>query len=167
MTGDRMGTSTGASLRGTVALQHSESLFEAVVRTFESACGVQLRAGERSPDSFAAGIAAVVSMSGDVTWSAFVGLPAETAAQAAARFAGFPVPYDSGDMDDAVGELGNIIAGQAKAILDAQGVSADVSLPAVCRIGDFAGFIRTAGTAEFRCFGSELGDVWAGVIAGL
>ena len=162
-----MGTLTGASLRGTVSLQHSESLFDAIVQTFDTVCGVQLRAGEKSPDSLGQGIAAVVSLSGEVTWSAFVGLPVETAGQVAARLAGFPVQYESSGMDDAVGKLGNIITAQAKAILDGQGVGAEVSLPAVCRIGSFAGFIQTAGTAEFRCFGSEMGDVWAGVIAGL
>ena len=163
-----METISKASLRGTIALQHSEALFDAVVQTFAATCGTQLQVRQATADTArVSGVAAIVSMTGDVGWSAFLGLPAEGGAEIISRFTKSPIPYDSDAMDDATGTLGRLIGEQAKATLDALHVTADLSFPAVCRIDDFAAFIRNSGTAEFRCYRSQTGDVWAGVIAGL
>ena len=158
---------TGAALRGTVALQHSELLFDAVVQTFAADCGDHLQPQAAAGNNTWMGIAAIVAMSGDVNWSAFIGLPTETACQTVARLAGHPVRYDSVDMDDAVGRLGSTVARQVKATFERMDMWADVLLPAVCRLDDFRDFVRNSGTSEFRCFRSQMGQVWAGVIAGL
>ena len=163
-----METSSKASLRGTIALQHSESLFDAVVLTVAATCGAKLQIRQRGADpTRISGVAAIVSMTGDVGWSAFLGLPAEDGAEMISRFTKSPVSYDSEAMDDATGTLGRLIGEQAEANLHALDVNATVSFPAVCRIDDFATFIRNSGTCEFRCYRSRLGDVWAGAIAGL
>jgi len=167
MTDDQAGALTGASLRGTVALQHSRTVFDAAVQTFASVCGVHLRAVDRSYGSFGAGVASVTCMSGGVMWSAFVGLPDGTAREAAARVTGRHTGEDKSTADEAVARLGNIISTQVGALLATIDVTADVMLPAMCHIDNFPGFVRRYDMGDFRCFSSEMGDVWVGVIAGL
>ncbi len=163
-----METIAKASLRGTIALQHSESLFDAVVLTVAATCGAKLQIRKRAVDPAGiSGIAAVVAMTGGVGWSAFLGLPAESGAEIISRFTKSPIPYDSDAMEDALGTLGRLVGEQAEANLHALEVDAGICFPAVCRIDSFGAFIRNAGTSEFRCYRSRLGDVWAGVIAGL
>lgn len=163
-----MSVISGASLRGTVSLQHSQALFKAAAETLAAACGTEVHERDARAD-FAGvpGIAAIVSLSGEVTWFTFIGLPAETAARTIEQFTGLSVPCNGHDIDEAVGELGNTITTQAKAILHSRGIKADISVPAVCRIDDFGDFMRNVDTSEFRCFASPAGEVWAGVIAGL
>ena len=73
-----------------------------------------------------------------ICWSEYqlvphVDFPQQVATQLAVRFAGFDIDYESDDMTDVVGELANVLAGEALARLDALGVKATMGLPMVVR----------------------------------
>lgn len=77
----------------------------------------------------AADVSAVIGLSGDAVGSIALCFPMKSAVSAAGKFAGVEMSRDHEDFADALGELANIIAGQAKAKLD--GLSCTVSLPTV------------------------------------
>jgi len=56
-------------------------------------------------------------------------LPTDTALQAASKFAGVDLAQDHPDFSDALGELANMVAGQAKAQFE--GFNVSISLPSV------------------------------------
>lgn len=105
----------------------------------------------------------VISLVGDVNWSVFLGIPRDTAVQLAAKFAGFEIPFDSPDMGDAVGELGNIFGGDVKAKLDAKGVRVELSLPSVTR-GEALHMLFPTDSPVAQCtFTTSAGKLLAGV----
>jgi chemotaxis protein CheX len=79
--------------------------------------------------SQAADVTAVIGLSGDVVGSIALCFPMKSAVSTAAKFAGVEMSRDHEDFADALGELANIIAGQAKAKLE--GLSCTISLPNV------------------------------------
>lgn len=111
-------------------------------------------------------IISVISVMGGVEWSVFLGLPKSTAVAIAEGFAGFPIPFDSEDMGDAVGELTNILAGNVKQILDKRGVSTEISLPSVFRAEGLHILKQRNSHSTRTCYNSSLGPLWTGVIAG-
>ncbi len=143
-----------------------ECLSEAVTTIFKSTCGVQLQQIENDGISSEGIIVAVISLIGDLEWTIYLGLPGETAVAAVSKFAGFEVPFDSEDMGDAVGELANILAGEAKANLDRRGVKVELSLPSVIRAENMEVLVQRNSTAKKTCFESELGKLWTGLATG-
>jgi CheY-specific phosphatase CheX len=119
-----------------LVLENGDCFFDAVSETLASACGIQAQ-DQPNPDQAlepdANSIVAVIALMGDVEWSLTLGLPAPTATALAQKFTGFAVPFDSGDMGDAIGELANVIAGTTKSKLDQRGTRANISLPTVLR----------------------------------
>lgn len=79
------------------------------------------------------GVIASISLVGDVDWALLIYLSETTAPALAERFTGFPIPFDSDDMGDAIGELANLTAGEVKVELDHVGIKANISLPQVFR----------------------------------
>lgn len=77
----------------------------------------------------AADVSAVIGMSGDATGCVVLSLPMATACNAASKFAGLTLTRDHPDFSDALGELANMVAGQAKARFD--GLNVSISLPSV------------------------------------
>jgi chemotaxis protein CheX len=112
-------------------------------------------------------IVSVISVVGDVEWSVFLGLPCQTAEQIAERFAGFPIPFDSADMGDAMGELCNILVGQVKALLDQRGLDVEISLPSVMRAERPEMLVQKDHSVIRTSFRSDVGGLWTGVIAGM
>jgi len=74
-------------------------------------------------------VSAVIGLSGDVVGCVVLTLPMQTATNAAGKFAGIEMTQDHPDFSDALGELANMVAGQAKAKLD--GLNVSISLPSV------------------------------------
>lgn len=79
------------------------------------------------------GLLGTIHFVGDLEWSLCLVLPHTTAPALAQKFAGFDIPYDSPDMNDVVGEMANILAGDISARLEAKQFKAQLSLPAVAR----------------------------------
>lgn len=116
--------------------------------------------GEEEPDGLFTGVVGIISLVGDVSWSVMLGLPPQTASALATSFAGFEVDYDSEDMNDLVGELANILAGDIAARLEKIGKRASLSLPTVAR-GEGVVIAQPAGVARARLrFALPKGSLW-------
>jgi chemotaxis protein CheX len=59
-------------------------------------------------------VSGIIGMSGDITGSIVLSFPAETAARVVSIFAGAQLDPNSADFADAVGELVNMVSGNAK-----------------------------------------------------
>jgi chemotaxis protein CheX len=149
-----------------VAFKHHECIGESAAGILNATCGISLSPQDDKDVPGNDVLIAVISLVGSVEWSIFLGLPRLTACALAAKFAGFEIPFESGDMGDAVGELANILAGDIKNRLDAKGVKANISLPTVIRAQDIHVLIQRNATAIKTCYRSELGSLWVGVTAG-
>ena len=80
-------------------------------------------------DETRADASAVIGFSGDATGAAALCFPMATAIKASSAFSGVNMTADDEDFADALGELANIVAGQAKAKLE--GLNVNISLPSV------------------------------------
>ena len=80
--------------------------------------------GEQTAD-----VSAVIGMSGDAVGSVVLSLPMQTACNLGSKFAGVTLTQDHPDFSDALGELANMVAGQAKSRFD--GLNVSISLPSV------------------------------------
>lgn len=76
-----------------------------------------------------ADVSAVIGLSGDAVGSVVLSFPIRTAVQAASKFSGVEMAPTHEDFADALGELANMVAGNAKAKFD--GLSVSISLPSV------------------------------------
>jgi chemotaxis protein CheX len=83
----------------------------------------------RAHQEQSADVSAVIGMSGDAVGCVVLSLPMQTACNVASKFAGTPLNQSHPDFSDALGELANMVAGQAKAKFEALNVS--ISLPSV------------------------------------
>jgi chemotaxis protein CheX len=83
----------------------------------------------RANEELAADVSAVIGMSGDAVGCVVLSLPMQTACNIASKFAGVELHRDHPDFGDALGELANMVAGQAKAKFE--GLSVSISLPSV------------------------------------
>jgi len=147
--------------------EHTACVAEAASQIISATCGVTLEPLDEDEDLAGDSvIIGIISLVGDIEWSVFFGLPSETAVAAAAKFAGFEIPFDSADMGDAVGELTNMLAGQVKLNLDQKGISADISLPSVIRAENMTVLVQRQTAVEKKCFDSSMGKLWTGVTTG-
>ncbi len=74
-------------------------------------------------------VSAIIGMSGDVTGNVVLSFPADTAQRLVALFIGEDISTDNPDFADAIGELVNMVAGNAKA--DFSGKAVSISCPSV------------------------------------
>ncbi len=155
------------STAGAQAVQHQDCVTEAITDVFSCACGVDLQLLEDGSAIATDGvIIALISLVGDVEWSVFLGLPRSTATAVAEKFAGFAIPFESSDMGDAIGEMTNIFAGRAKAILDQRNVTVEISLPSVIWAKSIEVLVQHNSAINRHLFESELGRLWTGVVVG-
>jgi chemotaxis protein CheX len=144
-----------------------EVIVSGLSEVFSTTCGATPQAADLPAENADDMIMGVVSLVGDVEWSLFLGLPRPTATAAAAKFAGFEIPFDSQDMGDAIGELANIFAGKVKALLDAKKVRVEISLPSVLRAKDVHVLAPSPAAASAKgYFKSEIGAFYAGMLTG-
>ena len=83
----------------------------------------------KSPDTPRLDVSGIIGMSGDVTGAVVLSFPVDTARRVVSLFTGSEIGPDSPDFADAVGELVNMIAGNAKA--DFGGLKVSISCPSV------------------------------------
>jgi chemotaxis protein CheX len=102
------------------------------VRTvFATMVGVQTTVGRpeiKSATCPSYDVSSIIGFSGEVIGSVVVSFQQQAALKLVAAFAGQEIPFDSPDFADAVGELANMIAGNAKKDL---GASASITVPNV------------------------------------
>jgi len=80
-------------------------------------------------DEHAADVSAIIGFSGEAAGSVALCFPMRTAVKTASKFSGTAVGQDNPDFADALGELANMVAGQAKSKLE--GLNISISLPRV------------------------------------
>ena len=157
---------TLASETQTADLPHCDLIQQVIVETIESACEVHIRPYKfKDNDDSEQAMAIVISLAGDIQWATFIALPASTACKTAEKFAGFEIPFESEDMDDALGEFATVFAEKVKSNLAGQDITAVLSLPKSLRIQTVHAMVRQARVSELKCYKSSLGKVWAGVIS--
>lgn len=108
-----------------------------------------------------ADVSGVIGFTGDATGCVVLSFPKEVACNAASTFAGLPITLESPDLVDAIGELANMVAGNAKK--DFEGVRISISLPSVI-IGEdhIVGQSRMVPRLVIPC-NSPLGDFYVEV----
>jgi chemotaxis protein CheX len=105
----------------------------AVIDVMKSICGEAAERDICKDAQLASGVIGVISLISQDAWSMMVGLPRDTAIAFAKQFTGSDIHYESRDMGDVVGELANIIAGQAAGRMETAGMKASLSLPIIAR----------------------------------
>lgn len=104
----------------------------AIRNVFKTMMGVEVNVGKpfvKKMDSQAADVSAVIGYSGDATGCVIISFPMAAAVTTASKFAGTALDQSHPDFADALGELANMIAGNAKAQFD--GFDVKISLPSV------------------------------------
>ncbi len=113
-----------------VCKEVAATLCRALTGTYASICGGTPEPVEDwAPSSEQ--VVGLISLVGESPLSLLISLPRETAVAVSEKFAGFEFDFGSEDMNDLVGELANIIAGDAKARLLKIGIETKLSLPTV------------------------------------
>jgi len=141
---------------------------DAAIAFFGSYCGMEpCEQADAPAEQSGPGIMGVISFFGDPVWSLSLVLPETTAVAASKSFTGMDIPFDSPDMGDLVGEMANVMAGDIVARLDAEGITAQMSLPTVARGHDVELLAPSnACTARIK-FVSPTGDFWFRLIKAL
>ncbi len=102
-----------------------KNVFSTMVKTDVTIGKPMIRPGDhRSAD-----VSGVIGLSGDVAGAVVLSFPKEVACRLASAFAGTELTVDDEDFTDAIGELANMVAGNAKK--DLSGFSVSISLPSV------------------------------------
>ncbi len=83
----------------------------------------------RVRDEQNADVSAIIGFSGEAAGSVALCFPVRTAVSTASKFAGVTITPDHPDFGDALGELANMVAGQAKSKLEGSNIT--ISLPRV------------------------------------
>ena len=142
----------------------TESIKQSVLSTFATICGTALGyQGETASQATCDGVVGIIGIVGDEPFSLMLGLPRATAPALVEKFTGFPIPYDSADMGDMVGEFANFLGGDIVARLETHRVKASISLPTVIR-GSNVEMLLPQGQPGCRlAFSSPCGDFWVRV----
>jgi chemotaxis protein CheX len=104
----------------------------AVRNVFHTMLGVEVTIGRpfiKKEDTALADVSGIIGFSGDAAGCVVLSFPRDVATKAASTFAGIEITEEHPDFADAVGELANMIAGNAKK--DFEGVCISISLPSV------------------------------------
>ncbi len=100
-------------------------VFETMVHTSVTICKPEVR----NDSCGAADVSGIIGMSGDVTGCVVLALESDVACRVASAFAGHAIDSSSPDFADAIGELANMVAGNAKT--EMHGLNVSISLPSV------------------------------------
>ncbi|MBN1344764.1 MAG: chemotaxis protein CheX [Phycisphaerae bacterium] len=107
--------------------------FVAAVRNvFHTMLGVEVKIGKpyvKDDERASADVSAIIGFSGDAAGCVVISFPKDVGVKAASTFAGMELGEDHPDFADALGELANMVAGNAKK--DFEGVEISISLPSV------------------------------------
>ncbi len=118
----------------TIPVEMKDCVKQSVIDIFTSMCGFQPEFQRSSEREYAFdGFIGAIAFFGDLEWLLFLGLPYDSSRGMATRFAGFEIDLQSDDMDDVVGEMANIIAGDIVARMEAIGWHIRISTPSVAR----------------------------------
>jgi len=104
----------------------------AIANVFKTMVNIDVKVSKpmlKSSAILSADVSGVIGLSGDIQGCVVLSFPEAVACKVASAFAGVEMTMQHPDFADAIGELANMVAGNAKK--DFQGVSANISLPSV------------------------------------
>lgn len=104
----------------------------AVQHVFRTMVGSEVSVGQpyvKDDGAATADVSGVIGLSGDATGCVVLSYPTEVACKVASAFAGVEIDKDHEDFADAIGELTNMVAGNAKK--DLHGLRIGISMPSV------------------------------------
>jgi chemotaxis protein CheX len=126
-TGDPLNeTETGMDVR------YINPFISSINNVFQTMLSTKVRVGKptmANGELTSAQVSGIIGLSGDVQGSVVVSYPAGSACKIASKFAGVEMGLDSPDFADAIGELVNMVAGNAKK--DFPEGNTSISLPSV------------------------------------
>lgn len=111
----------------------------------------------RKPNETHGGLSGVIGLSGKATGIVAVVVSDETAIQVTSRFLGTPIESVTADVVDCIGELVNMIVGNAKAQMQQYELS--ISLPSIVRGSDHLVEFPKEVTPICVPFSGEVGDL--------
>ncbi len=109
---------------------------KSVKRVFETMVHVNMTVGKpfvKPDDCEPSEVSGIIGFSGDAAGCVVISFSKDVAVAAASKFAGMEIAADHPDFSDAIGELANMVAGNAK--MEFTDVNIRISLPSVV-IGD-------------------------------
>ena len=104
----------------------------AIKNVFNTMLGTEILISKprlKEPDEHFADVTAIIGFSGEATGSVAICFPIKTGVNTASKFVDSPVTQSDPEFADALGELANMVAGQAKSKLE--GFDVNISLPRV------------------------------------
>lgn len=104
----------------------------AIRNVFETMVATNVKIGKpalQSNSDHTPDVSSVIGFSGDAVGSVVLSFPMDVACKLASKFAGVDLDENHTDFADAVGELANMVAGNAKA--NVQNMNMSISLPSV------------------------------------
>jgi chemotaxis protein CheX len=131
----------------------------AIQRVFESMVHTKARIGRPvlSDDSRTThDVSGVIGFSGDAAGCVVLSFPKDVACRVATKFAGIEIDDNHADFADAIGELANMVAGNAKTHFD--GLNISISLPSVIMGGHTIAHPRQSPRIVIPCE-TDLGSV--------
>ncbi|TVR44945.1 MAG: chemotaxis protein CheX [Planctomycetota bacterium] len=134
---------------------------EAVVNTFKTMCSVEAQRERiflKGDGEERYGVTGIIGLGGEATGAVVLNFPEEVAIKSVSSFVGEGYDSINSDVVDGVGELTNIIAGDAKNRLLQKGYSFDIGLPKIVVGRNYV----TAQSSSIACiviqFSSDLGS---------
>lgn len=103
-----------------------------IVNVFKTMLATEVRVGKpqmKEAEMVSAEVSGIIGLSGEVQGSVVLSFNGDVASRIASKFAGTEMTMESPDFCDAIGELANMVAGNAKK--DFVGYEASISLPSV------------------------------------
>ena len=149
----------------TVLPEHSDRVPDVTAKTFQAACELQIRPVKDEQEDTSRVLVAIFSLAKMANWATFLGLSESAVVSLAKRFARFEIPFESEDMEDAIGELANPYVQQLKGALEERSADVEVSLPGMFRSDNIQVFVDQASPVQLNRYKCHFGKIWSGVIA--
>ncbi len=108
--------------------------------------------------SLSNGISGVIGFAGTHKGLLAIHLPEDTAIGVTSSFLGMEVESLDADVEDAVGELANMLGGSVKSILSEKGRDIDLSIPSTVKGENYNFHVAKTAMRHFLQFSSIVGD---------
>ena len=122
--------------------------------------GALVRRAKNQVPSCSVGLVGTIYFVGDLTWSLNLIFPRLTAGCLIQKFSGMDIDYDSPEMEDAVGELANVVGGAVGASFHDHGINVQMSLPMVVRCPDLQTLMPVDLSLTVIGYLSTKGNLW-------
>ncbi len=104
----------------------------AISNVFKTMLSTEVQVGKptvKNAELVSAEVSGIIGLSGEIQGCVVLSFPGDAACAVASKFAGIDLDMDNPDFPDAIGELANMVAGNAKK--DFTGYETSISLPSV------------------------------------